>query len=295
MLSKEFEGEDDLNVMKYKDVHKKFVKEHEKLSLKDLTNAFNNHFGLNQSQDAIRGLKQRSGAKKYEVADFAPIKRMVGNKYGYLEVIGVGEPYFDKNKKKTNRALCRCVCGKEVSCFVQALKMGRAKSCGCKQFTALKKHNAFQINGGEVCVKLTNCTDTMLCDIDVWSRLKKYCWIKGKTGYAEANINGYTTLFHHLVIDCPDDMVRDHINQNKLDNRRSNLRVVTRLVNNNNVDRKCTNPLGYTGLYKNGDKIAARVSMNGKVKYIGSFESIEEAVNARNKALKEYHSRLGVI
>ena len=229
-----------------------------------------------------------------DYCDLPHIKRIIGNKYGHLEVIGVGDPYC-KNGRKTNRALCKCDCGKEVSVFPQALKIGQAKSCGCKHFTASKKYNVFQICGEEVCVRLTNCTDTMLCDIDVWENLKNYCWIKGKTGYAEANINGCTTLFHHLVIDCPADKVRDHINQNKLDNRRSNLRVVTRLVNNNNVARKCRNSLGHTGLYKSGNKVAARVNMNGKTRYIGSFESVDDAVNARNKILEEYYLGLGVI
>lgn len=62
--------------------------------------------------------------------------------------------------------------------------------------------------------------------------LDKYFWSKSKNGYAQANINGKVTLLHHMVVGKPSKpLVTDHINRNKLDNRKVNLRFVTEREN----------------------------------------------------------------
>lgn len=85
--------------------------------------------------------------------------------------------------------------------------------------------------------------------------------------------------------------VTDHINRNKLDNRRENLRLADKSLNTINREKRPDNTSGYTGVYKyhpkqwqqNGWAMrwSARVERNGKVTYLGYFETPEEAWDAR--------------
>ena len=74
----------------------------------------------------------------------------------------------------------------------------------------------------------------------------------------------------------------DHINQDKLDNRISNLRDVCRSKNQRNGTRKCNNTSGVTGVtwHKQRQKWCAQVSVNGKHNHVGLFENIADAESA---------------
>jgi hypothetical protein len=82
----------------------------------------------------------------------------------------------------------------------------------------------------------------------------------------------------------------DHINQNGLDNRRSNLRDASPAINMRNVRPRSTNYSGHvgvsycrqTGLWK------ARVGWSGGEKWLGRFRTPEEANSAR-RAFLEAH------
>ena len=68
-------------------------------------------------------------------------------------------------------------------------------------------------------------------DDDDFERLNKYKWYYGPGGYAYAYKVGY---MHRNIIEIPEGLQIDHINRDKLDNRRSNLRVCTSSENNLN-------------------------------------------------------------
>jgi len=75
--------------------------------------------------------------------------------------------------------------------------------------------------------------------------------------------------------------VIDHKNRDKLDNRVSNLRIVSHQENLWNTNAK--------GFYKNRNKYHARIFLNGKHIYLGSFETKEEASNSYKQAKLIHH------
>ena len=81
-----------------------------------------------------------------------------------------------------------------------------------------------------------------LIDIEDIEKVKNYYWNirydkrhPNCTNYVESHkrINKKNTRIHlhRLIMDCPDNMVVDHINGNNLDNRKCNLRIVTQSQN----------------------------------------------------------------
>lgn len=122
--------------------------------------------------------------------------------------------------------------------------------------------------------------------------LAKYRWsmTRGKSGdvYARAYIGGgrgaaqYARM-HRFILEAPDGMDVDHINRNTLDNRRVNLRVVTRSQNLHNTDAPRHNKSGRKGVcwYPKYEKWRAFITINKRQTTLGYFDTIEDASAAR--------------
>jgi hypothetical protein len=82
----------------------------------------------------------------------------------------------------------------------------------------------------------------------------------------------------------PKNFVIDHINGNRLDNRKENLRFVTNQENSWNQTK--TKGYSYDSKYK---KWRVRISVSNKRISIGRYDSQEEARNSYLKAKKIYH------
>lgn len=83
---------------------------------------------------------------------------------------------------------------------------------------------------------------------------------------------------HRFLMNPPKGMYVDHINSDKLDNRRSNLRIVTNAENMQNVKKpRSDNKSGYRGVWKVKDKWQGWAKVNGKDVYAGSYDTAEEA------------------
>lgn len=141
-------------------------------------------------------------------------------------------------------------------------------------------------------IKAINGADILVDEIDLDFLINLGRWsINTHRGYARKGINRKTVYMHKLVmarmldIEKCTDMV-DHINQNKLDNRRTNLRLTTSRLNNANKTLK-PNYSGYRGIYKNYDKWVAQISIEGKVKHLGRFTEPQSAAKAYDKAAIE--------
>ena len=181
--------------------------------------------------------------------------------------------------------ICKCDCGRTKVVVSSSLRNGTSKSCGCKD----GKNNEYFITGNTVRVKLTNSEDFMLCDKEDWEQLKNVKWYKDILGYAACSAK--PRRFHNFIINNNSkDKVVDHINRNRLDNRKCNLRLVSFKENVRNSNKKCTNKSGVKGVwYDNArNKWCAGISVNGTSVGLGRFDSIEEACLARKNGEIKY-------
>lgn len=112
--------------------------------------------------------------------------------------------------------------------------------------------------------------------------LSRFSWSVGSHGYAQRflpriDAAAACRLMHRelLGLQPRDGRIGDHINGNTLDNRRSNLRVVTASQSSSNVAARGIS--GYRGVYPNGGRWIARGKKNGEVHNLGTYDTPEEA------------------
>lgn len=120
--------------------------------------------------------------------------------------------------------------------------------------------------------------------------LKEWSFCDNGQGYPVACINGKKIYLHHFIMGKMKGFIIDHINRNSLDNRRSNLRFITQRENCTNTKLNKNNTSGHKGIFWNTEikKWVARITYYYKNIHIGSFSKIEDAINARKKAEKQY-------
>lgn len=152
--------------------------------------------------------------------------------------------------------------------------------------------NNFKIEGDELRIT-TKQGDVIYADAEDYERLKRHSWCISKTGYAVANINHRVIKMHRFLLNLVDaNDVIDHKNHNKLDNRKANLRRCTQLQNSKNVQKhRGSLELGVR-LTPSG-KFSARIMVNRREVFLGNFDTLEEAVNARIKAEQKYCGEFG--
>lgn len=214
---------------------------------------------------------------------------MTGQKYNRLTAVEL-----DRVENGHTFWKFRCDCGKSVVIDGWSARSGKIKSCGCYNADRIKskrKFNKYEIIDGYVKVKL-NDENYMLCDIEDWERFKGHYWYMSDNGYAVCETMKTGALrFHKLVTGTTAEVIIDHINRNKLDNRKQNLRIANKKVNSINRDLQSNNTTGHAGVHfnkKNG-KWNARVKVNGKVIWLGSFPTKEEAIAARKAGEEKYY------
>lgn len=116
-------------------------------------------------------------------------------------------------------------------------------------------------------------------------------WFQNSDGYAVCNISRKRIRLHRLIMNAPSDVEVDHVNRDKLDNRRSNLRICTKSENQKNRPKQSNNTSGYKGVSwnKKMNKWAININAEGRRIYIGSRSNKEDAALAYNEAAIKYH------
>ena len=203
-----------------------------------------------------------------------------------------------------------CVCGSthKLGRFpigILCLKHGCQYRNYGRTFTrTTKDKNEFIVKDGCAHIILTvykgNYKNEVLIDSEDVTIVSGFRWSyypsSSGTGYAQTLIkqNGKRTSLriHRLLMGLsPEDkLVVDHINGNGLDNRRKNLRVVSRMENAWNCHAKGWGECETRGVYKLKaiNRFAASITVNGKAIYLGSFLTEEEAEEVRYDAELKY-------
>ena len=207
-----------------------------------------------------------------------------GHKYGLLTVISRAP-----NDKKTGRTSwnCLCECGSDTVVTSLNLRSGNSTSCGCQRGRHSKENTYYARDGYMVGVDSNGLE--FVFDAEDYDKVKGYCWLVCK-GYARAaeRGTGKNISLHRLVMGAEKEV--DHINRNPADNRKANLREVTRAQNNMNAGLSKNSQSGVTGVHydKSRDKWVAVIGLDYKSINLGRFKEKEEAIIARKKAEKKY-------
>lgn len=141
---------------------------------------------------------------------------------------------------------------------------------------------------------LTKKGYTIMVDEEDYDRLVAIGgWNVDTRGYAVTDkvIDGKRTIIdmHRLLHPPAKGFVVDHINQNKLDNRKSNLRDATKSLNALNSGMWGHNKSGYKGVSwsKQAKKWRATINVQKKQIHLGFFDTPEEAHQAYQSKLSE--------
>ena len=139
-------------------------------------------------------------------------------------------------------------------------------------------------------LKLTNSENVVIVDDEDYEWLNQWRWYLGNEGYAQRNdySDGNHTIIrmHNLLLDAKNGHWIDHINRNKLDNSKNNLRHATALQSIGNIGLASHNTSGYKGVshMKGANKWRAYIKISRKQKSLGHFNSPEDAAMAYNRA-----------
>lgn len=120
-------------------------------------------------------------------------------------------------------------------------------------------------------------------------------------GYCVVMVNGKSYPAHKLAVlyvegYLPDRSVRvDHINGDTTDNRWCNLRVVAPGENVRNQKALKQTESGHTGVFKRNEKFVAHIRIDKKLKHLGTFTTLEEAVAVRKNALVKHLESVGLV
>ena len=240
---------------------------------------------VTKSSYLVRGIKYSCGCK---VKLSTRAEDLSGKRVGKLIVTELGEDLILPNGQRIRRWKCKCDCGNETLVIHSRIKNELTKSCGCLIGKTSKNHkiNKYEIIGDYAYISLPGTDKKAICDKDMIEKMQNYYWRMSNFGYVVSHRMGKCIRMHGLVIGEHNEDLIDHINRNKLDNRRENLRATSFEVNAYNRGLIKSNKSGYPGVRKVNKKWRSTITVNRKNIHLGYFETKEKAILARKEAEK---------
>lgn len=236
-------------------------------------------------------------------------KDLIGQMFGNWKVLYQAEDFVTPKGVHIPAWMCECQCELHTQKIVNgySLVRGDTTSCGCYKIEVTKKRNSrqntFELIDDEYYIGYTQSGKEFYFDKEYYDVVKQYCWdIDSKNGYVKTidRINNTGKLYlHRLIMGCKkgDGITVDHIDRNKVDCRKLNLRFVTRCQNNMNAGIRSDNISGVKGVCwnKRRNKWEAKITVNKQDIHLGYFSRFEDAVKARENGEEEYFGEYNII
>jgi hypothetical protein len=149
--------------------------------------------------------------------------------------------------------------------------------------------------------KLRKTDLVTLIDEEDYEKIKDYKWYLNGKGYvvATAYINGerHKLRLQRFLMNAPDGFVVDHINRNKLDNRKENLRICTYGENTRNRSNHKGTSSKYKGVSFKKDRGTWRAHLKSYgITYLDkTFKNEEDAAKAYDKVAKEIYGEFAAL
>ena len=130
-------------------------------------------------------------------------------------------------------------------------------------------------------------------DDEDWEWLSQWRW-HYNNGYAMRNVGPHSDrrriLMHRLILNTPEGVDTDHIDRDRLNNTRANLRICTDSQNIANRPASRNNKSGYKGVWYDArrKKWQATIERNRRKYHLGAHATPEEAARAYDTAAREF-------
>lgn len=175
------------------------------------------------------------------------------------------------------------------------MKNLHTQSCGCFRTDCIAKRNSRRNRydlSGSYGIGYTSKNEEYYFDLSDYELIKKYCWYKNDAGYvlSQPHKGKKCLRMSRLILNANDDIIVDHKNGIVCDNRRNNLRKATVSQNQQNRKKLSNNTSGTTGVSWSKDmkKWHSYIEINNERINIGYFDDIDNAIQERKKAEKNY-------
>lgn len=149
------------------------------------------------------------------------------------------------------------------------------------------RKRSYRLVGDDLYIVMKGGVETVV-DADDWDKVSGVGWCLNPYGYAVGRVDGKLVSLHSHLFGRVAGRQTDHVDRDKLNNRRTNLRTATKTENQRNRGPHRNSPSGFKGVFRHADRWRARISIEGRSFNLGCFSDSVEAAKAYDRAALEH-------